>query len=249
MKPWLASCKTLGIEKQRAQNQQTNKPASGYRCELQSSRTRTADARHSRAPLTHVRRAEHSEVLSLARPRCMAESKVVHKREPNWALLVPILYAPLFPLMRIALKGNPRLPAILRRRPRCCSDTRRLRDVQRLDGMSFVGFAAFEAPSPDKQVVTREGLRRKGRELERACKQCGKKDASTKLKGLEALVARVSDVDATEVRAVAQWLRDARASWSCSGLKMTTRASARACLMLYKRALRPARRCGPSRRL
>ena len=38
----------------------------------------------------------------------MAESKVVHKREPNWALLVPILYAPLFPLMRIALKGNPR---------------------------------------------------------------------------------------------------------------------------------------------
>ena len=43
----------------------------------------------------------------------MAEStqgQVVHKREPNWALLVPILYAPLFPLMRIALKGNPRLP-------------------------------------------------------------------------------------------------------------------------------------------
>ena len=40
----------------------------------------------------------------------MAESKVVHKREANWALLVPILYAPLFPLMRIALKGNPRLP-------------------------------------------------------------------------------------------------------------------------------------------
>ena len=43
----------------------------------------------------------------------MAEStqgKVVHKREPNWALLVPIFYAPLFPLMRIALKGNPRLP-------------------------------------------------------------------------------------------------------------------------------------------
>ena len=43
----------------------------------------------------------------------MAEStqgQVVHKREPNWALLVPIFYAPLFPLMRIALKGNPRLP-------------------------------------------------------------------------------------------------------------------------------------------
>ena len=41
----------------------------------------------------------------------MAEqAKVVHTREPNWALLVPIFYAPLFPLMRIALKGNPRLP-------------------------------------------------------------------------------------------------------------------------------------------
>ena len=38
------------------------------------------------------------------------QGQVVHKREPNWALLVPILYAPLFPLMRIALKGNPRLP-------------------------------------------------------------------------------------------------------------------------------------------
>ena len=76
--------------------------------------------------------------------------------------------------------------------------------------MSFVGFAAFEAPSPDKQVVTRKGFAGKDRELERACKQCGKKDASTKLKGLEALVARISDVDATEVRAVAHWLRDAR---------------------------------------
>ena len=76
--------------------------------------------------------------------------------------------------------------------------------------MSFVGFAAFEAPSPDKQVVTRKGFAGKDRELERACKQCGKKDASTKLKGLEALVARVSDVDANEVRAVARWLRDAR---------------------------------------
>ena len=76
--------------------------------------------------------------------------------------------------------------------------------------MSFVGFAAFEAPSPDKQVVTRKGFAGKDRELERACKQCGKKDASTKLKGLEALVARVSDVDANEVRAVAHWLRDAR---------------------------------------
>ena len=76
--------------------------------------------------------------------------------------------------------------------------------------MSFVGFAAFEAPSPDKQVVTRKGFAGKDRDLERACKQCGKKDASTKLKGLEALVARVSDVDANEVRAVAHWLRDAR---------------------------------------
>ena len=76
--------------------------------------------------------------------------------------------------------------------------------------MSFVGFAAFEAPSPDKQVVTRKGFAGNDRDLERACKQCGKKDASTKLKGLEALVARVSDVDANEVRAVAQWLRDAR---------------------------------------
>jgi len=77
--------------------------------------------------------------------------------------------------------------------------------------MSFVGFAAFEAPSPDKAaVVTRKGFAGADRELERACKQCGKKDASTKLKGLEALVARVSDVDANEVRAVAHWLRDAR---------------------------------------
>ena len=76
--------------------------------------------------------------------------------------------------------------------------------------MSFVGFAAFEAPSPDKQVVTRKGFAGTDRDLERACKQCGKKDASTKLKGLEALVARVSDVDANEVRAVAHWLRDAR---------------------------------------
>ena len=76
--------------------------------------------------------------------------------------------------------------------------------------MSFVGFAAFEAPSPDKQVVTRKGFAGADRELERACKQCGKKDASTKLKGLDALVARVSDVDANEVRAVAHWLRDAR---------------------------------------
>ena len=77
--------------------------------------------------------------------------------------------------------------------------------------MSFVGFAAFEAPSPDKAaVVTRKGFAGKDRELERACKQCGKKDASTKLKGLEALVARVSDVDANEVRAVAHWLKDAR---------------------------------------
>ena len=77
--------------------------------------------------------------------------------------------------------------------------------------MSFVGFAAFEAPSPDKAaVVTRKGFAGKDRELERACKQCGKKDASTKLKGLEALVARVSDVDANEVRAVAHWLQDAR---------------------------------------
>ena len=61
-------------------------------------------------------------------------------------------------------------------------------------------------------------------------------------------MARVSDVDANEVRAVAHWLRDARRR-SCSGLKMTTRASARACMMLYKRALRPARRCAASRRL
>ena len=76
--------------------------------------------------------------------------------------------------------------------------------------MSFVGFAAFEAPSPDKQVVTRKGFAGKDRELERACKQCGKKDASTKLKGLEALVARIDQVDANEVRAVAHWLRDAR---------------------------------------
>jgi hypothetical protein len=38
------------------------------------------------------------------------QGKVVHRREPNWALLVPIFYAPAFPLMRIALKGNPRLP-------------------------------------------------------------------------------------------------------------------------------------------
>ena len=77
--------------------------------------------------------------------------------------------------------------------------------------MSFVGFAAFEAPSPDKAaVVTRKGFAGADRELERACKQCGKKDASTKLKGLEALVARVPDVDANEVRAVAHWLRDAR---------------------------------------
>ena len=48
-----------------------------------------------------------------ARPKRMeknTQGQVVHKREPNWALLVPILYAPLFPLMRIALKGNPRLP-------------------------------------------------------------------------------------------------------------------------------------------
>ena len=77
--------------------------------------------------------------------------------------------------------------------------------------MSFVGFAAFEAPSPDKAaVVTRKGFAGADRELERACKQCGKKDASTKLKGLEALVARISDVDANEVRAVARWLADAR---------------------------------------
>ena len=76
--------------------------------------------------------------------------------------------------------------------------------------MSFVGFAAFEAPSPDKQVVTRKGFAGNDRDLERACKQCGKKDASTKLKGLEALVARISEVDANEVRAVAHWLRDAR---------------------------------------
>ena len=76
--------------------------------------------------------------------------------------------------------------------------------------MSFVGFAAFEAPSPDKQVVTRKGFAGKDRDLERACKQCGKKDAATKLKGLGALVERVSDVDANEVRAVAHWLRDAR---------------------------------------
>ena len=32
------------------------------------------------------------------------------KREPNWSLLIPILYAPAFPLLRIALKGNPKLP-------------------------------------------------------------------------------------------------------------------------------------------
>ena len=77
--------------------------------------------------------------------------------------------------------------------------------------MSFVGFAAFEAPSPDKAaVVTRKGFAGADRELERACKQCGKKDAATKLKGLEALVARVADVDANEVRAVAHWLQDAR---------------------------------------
>jgi len=76
--------------------------------------------------------------------------------------------------------------------------------------MSFVGFAAFEAPSPDKQVVTRKGFAGKDRDLERACKQCGKKDASTKLKGLDALVERISEVDANEVRAVAHWLRDAR---------------------------------------
>ena len=77
--------------------------------------------------------------------------------------------------------------------------------------MSFVGFAAFEAPSPDKAaVVTRKGFAGNDRELERACKQCGKKDAATKLKGLDALVARISDVDANEVRAVAHWLKDAR---------------------------------------
>ena len=30
--------------------------------------------------------------------------------------------------------------------------------------MSFVGFAAFEAPSPDKQVVTRKGFAGKDRD-------------------------------------------------------------------------------------
>ena len=71
-----------------------------------------SDARHSRAPLTNVEPSTAKCSPSLDR-HCMAEStqgQVVHKREPNWALLVPIFYAPLFPLMRIALKGNPRLP-------------------------------------------------------------------------------------------------------------------------------------------
>lgn len=32
------------------------------------------------------------------------------RREPNYSLLLPILYAPVFPLLRLGLQGNPRLP-------------------------------------------------------------------------------------------------------------------------------------------
>ena len=37
------------------------------------------------------------------------ESKCI-RREPNYSLLLPILYAPVFPILRIALKNNPKLP-------------------------------------------------------------------------------------------------------------------------------------------
>jgi len=76
--------------------------------------------------------------------------------------------------------------------------------------MSFVGFGAFEASDAPKPVVTRKGFAGADCELERACKQCGKKDASTKLKGLSALAERIQNVDANETRAVASWFADAR---------------------------------------
>ena len=86
---------------------------------------------------------------------------------------MPILYAPLFPLMRIALKGNPRLPQYYAGALGAAPKLRRLRDVQRVDSMSFVGFAAFEAPSPDKQVVTARASPERTR-FRAGCKQCGR---------------------------------------------------------------------------
>ena len=32
------------------------------------------------------------------------------RRKPNYALLLPLAYAPAFPLLRLAMKGNPKLP-------------------------------------------------------------------------------------------------------------------------------------------
>ena len=48
-----------------------------------------------------------SSVLYMTTPP--DESKCI-RREPNYSLLLPILYAPVFPILRIALKNNPKLP-------------------------------------------------------------------------------------------------------------------------------------------
>ena len=78
-------------------------------------------------------------MLSGARKaHCMAEStqgQVVLARA-GWALLVPIFYGAR-PLMRIALKGNPRLPQYYAARSLGTALRRGVHDVQRLDGTAW----------------------------------------------------------------------------------------------------------------
>ena len=78
--------------------------------------------------------------------------------------------------------------------------------------MSFVGFSAFEADAP-KEATTRRAYGGRDAALALACKQCGKKDGTTRLKGLQGLRERVAceDVGGEELALVAAWWSEAAA--------------------------------------
>ena len=84
--------------------------------------------------------------------------------------------------------------------------------------MSFVGFAAFEAEDATlAAATTRRAFAGKDDELCRACKSCGKKDATTRLRGLASLAERASSVDARELALVAAWWAESGVARSALG--------------------------------
>ena len=84
--------------------------------------------------------------------------------------------------------------------------------------MSFVGFAAFEAEDATlAAATTRRAFAGKDDALSRACKSCGKKDATTRLRGLASLAERASSVDARELALVAAWWAESGVARSALG--------------------------------